>query len=199
LGGETVDIPAIVDLALQVDRLEALPRIGYVMRGVGRPESVAAHVYGVVFWTMILADHVAGVDANKAMRMAILHELGEVKLGDVPKIAEAYLPPGAKDSAEGKIVAELVAQLGATGKNYLELFHDFQQLRSLEARVVAAADKLQMMLKVLRYEMDGHRGVAGFWNFEPNFRDQDLPQVRALFSEIRRRRPNSGIEAGVEP
>ena len=194
-----MDVPAVVDLALQVDRLEALPRLGYAMRGVPRPESITAHAYGVAFWTMLLADHIQGVDATKALRMAVLHELGEAKLGDIPKIAERYLPPGAKDAAEDQIVAEFMEPLGGVGDNYLTLFREFQEGRTLEARLVRSADKLQMMLKVLRYELDCSRGISGFWNYEPNFRDHAFPEVRALFAEIRRRRTTGGAEIGVEP
>ncbi|MDP8225451.1 MAG: HD domain-containing protein [Candidatus Lernaella stagnicola] len=194
-----MDTQAIVDFALQVDHLEALPRMGYLMRGISHPESVAAHVYGVTFWAMLLADRIAGADTLKALRMALLHELGEIKLTDVPKIAEKYLPAGAKEQAETAIANELLDILGGDGEAFKEMFAEFQAAESLEARIVRAADKLQMMLKVLRYEMDGHRGILGFWNYEPNFRDYGLPEARDLFEELRRQRPQKLNDNSVEP
>jgi 5'-deoxynucleotidase YfbR-like HD superfamily hydrolase len=194
-----MDAKAIVDLAWEVDRLESIPRMGWQMRGIPRPESVAAHVQGVTFWAMLLADEIEGADPLKAMRMATLHELGELKLGDIPKIAEKYLPAGAKDAAEEKITEEFLALLGAKGAPLMELFREFQQGESLEARIVTAADKLQMMLKVLRYETDGFRGILGFWDYEPNFRDMGLPEARVLFEEIRGRRPGAAGASPVGP
>ena len=189
----------LIDLAMQLDRLEALPRMGYLMRGIAHPESVAAHVFGVAVWSMLLADELGGVDTLKVLRMALLHELGEVKLTDIPKIAEEYLPPGAKDAAEQKIAAELLAGLDARGEAYAQLFAEYQEARTREARIVHAADKLQMMAKVLRYQQNGAMGVAGFWNYPPNFRDFDLPEVGAIFAELRRRRPAATTGSSTEP
>jgi putative hydrolase of HD superfamily len=189
----------IVELALQVDRLEALPRLGWAMRGVARPESVAAHVFGTAFWAMLLAELFPQADALKILRMALLHELGETKLGDIPKIAEAYLPANAKDAAERAVAVELLACRDAAGERQLALFDEFQQGETLEARLVRAADKLQMMAKALRYELDGQRGVRGFWRYAPNFPDYGMPEIRALFDELRSRRPQPVDDADAEP
>lgn len=190
---------AMIDLALQFDRLESLPRMGYLMRGVAHPENVAAHVFGVAVWAMLLADKIGGVDTAKVLRLALLHELGEVKLTDIPRIAEDYLPPGAKDAAEKKIAGELLAGFGPMGESYVQLFAEYQECRTLESRLVHAADKLQMMTKVLRYHGDGQTGVRGFWNYEPNFRDFDIPEVRAIFNELRLRRPDDAGKQPAEP
>ncbi|NLH49109.1 MAG: HD domain-containing protein [Myxococcales bacterium] len=189
----------LIDLAMQLDRLESLPRMGYLMRGIAHPESVAAHVFGVAVWSMLLADELGGVDPLKVLRLALLHELGEVKLTDIPKIAEEYLPLGAKDAAETKIAAELLSGLEVRGEEYLRLFTEYQEARTREARLVHAADKLQMMAKVLRYQQNGATGVDGFWNHAPNFRDFDLPEVREIFAELRRRRPVVATGSPAEP
>lgn len=185
----------IVDLLLEVDRLEAYPRMGYLMRSVAAPESVAAHSYGMTMWAMLLVDHFPEADAEKTLRMALLHELGEVKLGDIPKRGENFLPAGAKDEAESKIAACLLAPLEELGERYRQLFEEFIAGETLEARLVKAADKLQMMAKVLRYERAGNRDMAEFWNYPPNFVEQDLDLVRALFTELRRRRPAADSNA----
>lgn len=177
----------ILDLALEIDRLEALPRMGWLMRGVRQPESVAAHAYGVACWAMLLADRLGGVETLKVLRMALLHELGEIKLTDIPKVGEQYLPAGAKEEAERRIAAELLAPLADWGEEYAALFAEYQAGQSPEARLVRAADKLQMMAKALRYEQSGYREIEEFWAFPGNFADQNLPEVRALFAELRAR------------
>jgi len=179
----------VVDLALEADRLDSLPRTGWLLRGVAAPETVAAHCFGTAFWAMLLADLFPGADALKMLRMALLHELGEIKLGDIPKIGAAYLPPGAKDEAERRIAAELLAPLAARGEKYAALFAECQAATTIEAKLVRAADKLHLMMKALRYELDGARGIAGFWRHAANFPDFGLPEIRALFDELRGRRP----------
>jgi len=194
-----VSLTKVLELAMQLDRLESLPRMGWLMRGVRQPESVAAHVFGVACWAMLLADRLDGIDVLKVLRMALLHELGEIKLTDIPRIAESYLPAGAKDAAERRIAAELLAPLGEQGEAYLALFAEYQAGQSLEARLVRGADKLQMMGKTLCYEQDGYRRLAEFWRFPPNFADHEIPEVRTLFAELRARRATVSAEPAAEP
>ncbi len=183
-----MDIQETVDFLLELDRLESYPRMGYLMRGVARPESVAAHVLGTVWWAMVLADAIPGVEPERTIRLALLHDLGEVRLTDIPYRGGLHLPAGAKDKAEASVAESLLSKLDTVGMEYLELFHEYQEGETIEARVVMAADKLQMIMKVVRYETAGHRGLDDFWNTPENFRDYGLPLVGELFAELRARR-----------
>ena len=59
-----------------------------------------------------------------------------------------------------------------------------------KARVVRAADKLQMMIKVLVYESQ-HRGrLEEFWQNPKNFRDYDIQLARACFDRVCERSGN---------
>ena len=53
------DPEVLLTLVRQADRLEALPRTGYLVSRVPLPESIAAHSYGVALVAMLLADAVA--------------------------------------------------------------------------------------------------------------------------------------------
>lgn len=184
-----MNIEATIDLMLELDRLEALPRSGFLLRGVRNPESVAAHVYGTTLWAMLIADAIEGADALKAMRMALLHELGESKLTDVPIRGAKYLPKGAKEAGELSITEELLEPLAEQGTAYLGLYREYLAGESLEARIVAVADKVHMMMKVLSYERSGQRGLDEFWEVKKNFEEHGLPFIDDLFAELRARRP----------
>jgi len=181
-------IKETLDFLLEADRLEAFPRMGYLMRGVPRPESVAAHVHGTIWVAMMLADAIPGANVERTMRLALLHDLGEVRLTDIPYRGGLHFPPGVKDAAELSVADALLSKLGAAGQRYLDLFREYQAGESLEARIVLAADKLQMILKVVRYEQAGQRGLDDFWNTPENFRDHGLPLVADLFAELVARR-----------
>lgn len=176
----------IVDLILEIDVLEKLPRMGFLLQGVTDPESVAAHCFGVALTAMLMADAIEGpVDAERVVRMALLHEVSEAKVTDLPYRALRYIDPPTKSAAERAVAHDL---LGPIGKAYASLWEEFEAAQTLEARIVRAADKIQMMAKVLRYEQEGRGNLADFWiNVEFNENDRGLPLARELFAEIRRR------------
>ncbi len=175
----------LLDLLLELQTLDRVPRAGYVLRGVAAPESVAEHVYHVVFLVWALAARVPGVDPRRAVEMAIVHDLAELRIGDLPRTASRYFPEGAKHQAEGAALAEILAPLPASAQ---ALWQDYQAGESPEARLVKACDKLQLMLKVAVYEGWGEKGLSEFWGNPDNFPDNGIAAVQELFAELRERR-----------
>ena len=56
-------------------------------------ESIADHCWGVVLLTHILSSELdIKLDRNKAVSMAIAHELGETRIGDIPYTTLKYFP-----------------------------------------------------------------------------------------------------------
>ena len=81
-------------LLTELNRLKAVPRIGWLLRGVRDVESVADHSYGVALIAMILADRAKArgmaVDVERVLRMALLHDLTEARTGDLPHTVKRY-------------------------------------------------------------------------------------------------------------
>ena len=175
----------LLDLLLEAQVLDRIPRIGYPMRGVADSESISEHSWHVAFLVWALARRVPEVDASRALEMALIHDLAELRIGDLPRVASHYFPPGAKKEAETAAMAELLAP---AGEDALELFADYEAGRSPEARLVKACDKLQLMLKVAVYERWGAGGLGEFWENPDNFPDGGFEVIRTLFEELRRRR-----------
>ena len=55
---------------------------------------------------------------------------------------------------------------------------------SLEARIVKAADKLQMMIKAHVYERQQRGQLDEFWQNPKNFRDMELPLARRIYDRL---------------
>lgn len=178
----------LLDLLLELQSLDRVPRTGYVLRGVDRPESVSEHSWHVLFLVWTLASRISGIDPLKAMEMAILHDLAELRVGDLPRTAGRYFPEGAKEAAENAALAEILAPLP---ERVRELFADYQAGSSPEARLVKACDKLQLMLKVAVYEAWGADGLRKFWDNPANFEDGGFEEVRELYAELRERRDDA--------
>ena len=182
----------IVDFLRALGALKDLPRVGWPLRGVRNAESVADHSYRVAVLAMVLADWIADngtpLDAEKTMRMALLHDIAEAKTGDIPKPVSIRFPRGFKAKIEAEAAAALLSPMGALGGRYRELLDEYEQGGTLESAVVHAADKLETLLQAYEYEASGSRRLEDFWTNARELNDlNDLPAAQKLFEELVRR------------
>lgn len=180
----------LLELLLELQTLDRVPRMGYVLRGVPDPESISEHSWHVGFLVWALAPRVPGVDLGHAMEVAMIHDLAEVRTGDLPRVAARYFADGAKADAERSVVEELTGPLSERAGALLAEYRDAE---TVEARLVKACDKLQLMLKVAVYERWGAGGLKEFWDNPDNFPDYGIAAVREMFDELRAHR--DGIDA----
>jgi 5'-deoxynucleotidase YfbR-like HD superfamily hydrolase len=152
---------------IELQRLKGLERTGWMLRGVGR-ESVAAHSYGVAVVAMLIADELlvrgATVDVERVLRIALLHDWAEVRVGDLPRTATEYFGADVRQVAERAAFDEIVRHCGEMhAKLYRDLHVDYERRASLEARLVKAADVIDLLLQTLAFERAGARGLDEFW------------------------------------
>lgn len=183
----------LLDLCLELQILDRVPRSGYVLRGVDHPESVTEHSWHVLFLVWVLGSRIEGLDVRRAVEIALVHDIAELRIGDLPRVASRYFPPGAKASAELAAMTEILAPLPDTA---LALYREYQDAASPEARLVKACDKLQLMLKVAVYERWGTGALSEFWENPENFPDGGFPVVKELFEALRARRNEEQIPPG---
>ncbi len=180
-----------LDAALCAAQLKRTPRTGWLQRGValgGQGESVAEHAFGVVFLTMILLDldERDELEHERALRLAILHDLAESVIGDLPRTISRYLPSAVKHQAEREALSEIVASL-PQGERYLEVWDEYVTGESPEAQIVKDADLLDMMIQAYFYEQAGQRNLDDFWEHVTSARFHTAC-ARALYMELMARR-----------
>ena len=140
-----------------------------MLRGVGpAAESVAAHSFGVALAAMMLADEArargAEVDVERVLRIALLHDLAEARLGDMPRTAAEYFGAEARRRAERAAFDDIVRGCSERlAELYSRLHDDYERRESLEARLVKAADIIDLLVQVLAFERAGVRGLDEFW------------------------------------
>ena len=174
-----------LQLLLDAHRLKRLPRTGWVMRGVAEAESVADHSYGVAFISLILAEMVGqGVDRAKLLTIALIHDLPESVIGDLPTPAAVHFPPGAKRAAETGALGTLLGNLPCASE-WRSWWQEFEEGTSVEGRLVRDADRLDMLVQAHVYEeTTGNRGLEEFWP-APGEMPFELPATQALYKELR--------------
>lgn len=163
-----------INFLTELLRLKAVPRMGWLLRGVRDVESVADHSFGVAFISMLVADmaQTRGLepDTEKVLRMALLHDLTEARTGDLPATIKRYFDKSTLNDADERIADEMLSGLGAIGEEYLLLWREYEERTSLEARIVKAADKIDLLLQAREYEKGGASNLREFWeNSETDF------------------------------
>ena len=175
---------AAIELVQFFDRLAALPRTGWLLRGVVAPESIAEHSFGVCLVATLLIDDLRArgltVDGERVLRMAIVHDAAEAFTGDIPMPAKTDKLDLALEEAEALLLSKVLS------KPQLELWAEAEAGKTLEARIVKAADKVQMLIKALSYEQQRRGRLDEFWQSAKNRRHMDLDFARELFTELER-------------
>jgi|ERR1700720_4293956 len=166
---------------IELQRLKNLGRTGWMLRGLpAGTESVAAHSFGVSVTAMMLSDELAArgtmVDTERLLRMGLLHDWSEARIGDLPKTATEYFGAGTRQRAELAAFGDIVSGFDAGETLYRQLYEDYEQRASLEARLVKAADVIDLLVQVLALERAGARGLDEFWEVasEGDFRLQGV-------------------------
>lgn len=176
------DLDRMIQFLRTVDRLEILPRTGYFFAGVRQPESIAAHSYGVILIAMLLADAMEEpVDTERVLRMAVLHDTTESVLTDIPYSIFKYIGSETKSEAEAKVATELLKPIN---EFYAEIWQEFEARQTLEAKIVNAADKLQLMIKILNYERERVGAFDEFWQNMAQFDFHGIALAQRVFARL---------------
>ena len=191
-----MDKDRLLDLLLESATLKRMPRTGWAMRGVAHVESVADHSFGVAFVALALAEALGdpGLDLEKILIMAVLHDLAEVRLTDLPASAIRLLPGEVKSQAEAVAMADLLAPLPGADR-LRTLWQEFEDRSGPEGKLVRDADKLEMMVQCLRYEMAGSRGLDEFWQAMDG-RRWHYPLAAGLYDRLKAMRPADSKAGG---
>ncbi|MEC8495239.1 MAG: HD domain-containing protein [Planctomycetota bacterium] len=175
-----------LDALLGLCPLDALPRTGWLLRGVRPAESIAGHIVGVAHVALALAPRVEpALDLGRVLAIALVHDAPEAASGDLPRPAAEHLPPGAKRSMEDALARELVTPLS---EEAAAAWRDCAEGASREARFVKACDVLQLGVRLLALERAGHGGLDEFWEHLAAAGLSEFPPAEALRAAIEGRR-----------
>jgi len=136
-------------------QLKQLYRQGWLRRGVSRErcETVAEHSFAcAVLATWLAQAYYPELDLCKVLRMALLHDFGEIYAGDI--IPGDALEPEEKHRLEAGSIAQVFGKLPG-GAAYLSLWEEFECNQTPEARFVRQIDRLEMGLQAGLYAMQG--------------------------------------------
>ena len=182
----------------QLQALKQLPRMGWLFAGIAQPESVAEHSFVMSWLALLLAEQIntdygpqgltQPLNIAKIAHIALVHDVAESILTDLPKRSADLLGKPIKYQAEATAMQQLFQQM-PNSAYYIGCWQEYADAATPEGRLVRDADKLEMIHQALCYEQSGQRNLAEFWQAH----DWHYAASQNLFEELCRLRFNSNL------
>jgi len=144
-----------IDFFTLTRNLKTTKRTGWVMSGVKDPESISDHMYRMTLMTYVASFSSRELDTNKCIKLAMIHDLAEAKVGDITP--HCGVSEQDKYNMELKTMKSMKEMLGSAlgGEEMLELWTEYEEGVTEEARLLKDLDKIEMILQAQEYEAEG--------------------------------------------
>jgi 5'-deoxynucleotidase YfbR-like HD superfamily hydrolase len=186
----------IISLVKTGETLKRISRTGWSLAGVQclRPESVGEHSYGAVLVSLlvskVLVNRGESVNQNRVALMATLHDLPESLTSDIPRVAAevgGVELNKAKNESERKVIDSISEKNAFFGTLITNLWNDFSEAKSIEARIVQGSDIIDMLVHALSLETSGVTPSIldqFFYNSYESVRSLGLDVIEDVFWEL---------------
>ncbi len=142
------------DFFQNILELKKIKRKGWIDKlGIDNPESVADHSYSMTFLSLLFSE-IRGLDSEKIMKMALLHDLAESEVGDLtPDEISKEKKIELENNSMKKILEKLPTELS---QKYQNVWDEFLSENSKESVLVHDIDNLEMVIQAKNYMDQGH-------------------------------------------
>jgi putative hydrolase of HD superfamily len=134
-----------IGFIIEIDKLKTISRRTYLLNA-DRAENTAEHSWHLAIMAMLLAEHAnEPVNVSRVVKMVLIHDIVEIDAGDT----YFYDAVAAADKAdrEGAAADRLFGMLPPDqGKEFRELWEEFEACRTPDARFAAALDRFMPQL-----------------------------------------------------
>lgn len=147
----------VIKLYLQFNHLKNLYRQGWLKVRLGlehkdKCESVADHSWSMALLAMtIIEKYKLNYDINKCIKMAIVHELGEIYTGDYTP--DDHMDPDKKHEEERQNIRKLLSVVNFDN-DFLEIWEEFESQSTEESIFMKELDKLEFLMQGTAHELD---------------------------------------------
>jgi putative hydrolases of HD superfamily len=139
----SADAEGIVDVLRLAENLKTEMRHSWLSNG--RQESVAEHTWMMSVAAVLMAPHLQHpVDLGQTLKLIALHDIAEAITGDIPYFEES----ARKDTKLADEAEAMEAMRGmlpaASGRLLIELWREYEDCETPEAKFARALDKLEV-------------------------------------------------------
>lgn len=169
----------IAKFIFEVGALKRIKRGWLKSEGVSNPESVAEHTYRNAVVGYILAK-MENADAEKVLKMTLFHDIPEVRIGDIDKVAQRYID---KSETEIKVLEDQLSVLPVEIKEeIMSVMQEFFEKKTKEAVIARDADILELLFQAKEYADVGYTGTE-YW-LQENSKLLRTESAKKLFEEL---------------
>jgi putative hydrolase of HD superfamily len=175
----------------ELETLKNLKRSGWVRFRIKRPESVADHSFRLAMMAMVLAPKL-GLNVEKCIRMALLHDLSEIRTGDIVVKSDDpnyHVEKRKKFRREEDSIKKVLSNLDRNqADEFFKLWLEVEEGTTAEGKFVSELDKLEMVFQALEYERENRSKKRLDEFFEDAEKRIKTPELLELLKEIKHER-----------
>jgi len=187
-----MDTQKLLEFIISLYTLKRLPRIGWIIAGVPKSsvESIADHSYFVALLAYILSFFIDGIDKEKLIKLALIHDLSEAIVHDIGGEARKLIPRGIRKRAELEGLERIIPkEFSELRWELVGLWREYEKGISKEAQIVRALDKLDMFIQALIYREITciKEGLKDFFDSIQEMTGRKEEILREIFREIEKK------------
>jgi len=155
-----------VELLYEIGTMRHMARTWHQFGGISFA-NLAEHTLRVAWIALILAKH-EQADFGKTIQLALIHDLPETRTGDVNYLTRMYT-----DRKEQSAIEDTLAGT-SIGEEINALWYEYEEQKSLEAKIVKDADNLDCDFELMEQTSNGN-----------TIRETLRPTREKVFSKLR--------------
>lgn len=128
-----------------INAVKCLRRTGWMQLGVSDAETVAGHSFEAAILAMELAP-IVGANPEKAAALALVHDLPEAVMGDIPKWTSSRTVRNDREAA-----------MEIESNSIVKLILEFLEGKTKEAKIAKLCDLLSTNIQAKRYMKVGYK------------------------------------------
>ena len=187
-----------------LERLKTTPREGWRRVKVDHGESISDHMYRMSIITMLAPKPLSSrLDIPRCTKMALIHDMAESLVGDITPVDgisknEKHRREAASmDYLSKNLLGAVVNGGKEAGIGMREVWQEYEDNETLEAKFVHDVDKLELILQMVEYEKR-YAGKLDLGEFSWVAGRIVLPEVREWCAELLRERDQYWRELGKD-
>ena len=138
------NIDKVIRFIKEIENLKSVTRTAWTK--TGRRESTAEHSWRLAMLLMVLREDFKDLDIDKAIKMSLVHDLGELYDGDIS--AKLQNDNDNKAEMEEKAMRRMLTILPENlAENIYDLWKEYNECCTKEAKLVKAMDKLETIVQ----------------------------------------------------
>ena len=138
------NIDKVIRFIKEIENLKSVTRTAWTK--TGRRESTAEHSWRLAMLLMVLREDFKDLDIDKAIKMSLVHDLGELYDGDIS--AKLQNDNDNKAEMEEKAMRRMLTILTENlPENIYDLWKEYNECSTKEAKLVKAMDKLETIVQ----------------------------------------------------